>query len=84
MFLHADFNELCALVERKGPDLQDLISHIFAKGIDDDDDDDDDDSNLGSDKMYFDAKNYDGKELKKSLLDQPEPYEKIFPDLFLY
>jgi len=82
MFLHADFNDLCALVERKGPDLQDLICHIFAGSVDSDDDGGSD-VTVSSDKVLFDRKQNDSDK-KKSLLDQAEPYEKIFPDLFLY
>jgi hypothetical protein len=56
-------------VEKKGPDLQDLICHIFSKS--------------GSDKTDLYASDSD-ESLKQSLLSEPEPYEKIFPDLFLY
>lgn len=88
--MHADFDELCALVERKGPDLNDLICHIFATSIDDDDDDNDDDGGsvtnvkVVNEKIYYDSTKFNDAEMKKSLLDQPEPYEKIFPELFLY
>ncbi len=82
--MHADFNELCALVEKKGPDLQDLICHIFAtthvgdtkaiygEGVD------------NSKDFYGEGNNFADGELKRSLLEEPEPYEKIFPELFLY
>ena len=77
-------------MERKGPDLNDLICHIFATSIDDDDDNEDDDGrsvthgNVLNEKIYYDANKFGDIEMKKSLLDQQEPYEKIFPELFLY
>ena len=71
-------------MDKKGPDLQDLICHIFAN------------THVGdTNAIYGEAKNnkdiyvdrnndLNDVELKKSLLEEPEPYEKIFPDLFLY
>lgn len=64
-FLHAEFDELCSLVENQGSDLQSLISHIFAT------------TNIG-------VIGADDTLKQRSILEEPEPYEKIFPELFLY
>lgn len=87
-FLHADFEELCSIVEQQGIFLPFKIAdcdkfNCIVKMI-----------FPGSDLQgllchIFSNSNLaairtDEKIKTGSILDEPEPYEKIFPELFLY
>ncbi len=82
--MHADFNELCVMVDKKGPDLQDLICHIFATTHVGDTNAIYGEGKNNNKDIYADCNGKDDDDLKRCLLQDPEPYEKIFPDLFLY
>ena len=76
VFLDGKFEDICELLEKPGPDLNEHLSVLFKNfGLDDEDEDN---------EVSEESINGNGNEEDYAVMTDTEPYMKFCPQIFMY
>lgn len=72
-FLNASLEEICEITGKKGPEIHEVLNDLFAR------------IHFGEEMQPVGGKDFSSKEEEaRSIMDCPDPYTELFPELFMY